>query len=80
MKKTVLIKDASAKIRFYKSYMAVNSLEQNYVIGYRHIRELYLNKCILITPRECIMVSKQCKLYFVDQHGYIVASFRLEHA
>jgi len=80
--KTVCIEALQGDMNWWndKSYMTVNSSEQNYVIGYRHIGELYLNKCILITPRECIIVAEQCKLYFIDQHGYVLASFRLEDA
>lgn len=78
--KILLIKDSSTTIDFHKKYMIVHAKEQNYVVGYRHIGELYLNKLIPITPRECIRIAKLCKLYFIDQHGYVLASFRLEHA
>lgn len=78
--KILFIKNANTIIKFHSAYMIIKTNHQDYVVGYRHINELYLNKLIAITPRECIKIAKFCKLFFTDQHGYILASFRLENA
>lgn len=79
-KKILLIKDGNATVKCHASYMTVRTHEESYVVGYRHIEEMYIHKSIALTPNDCLRIAKACKLYFVDRYGYVLASFRMEDA
>lgn len=79
MKKTVIIKEPSTTIKVYADYMVATSLHDNSIIAFRHIKELYINKTILLTPSELIKMASFFDLFFIDRHGYILATIRLEN-
>lgn len=78
MKTTLIIKDPSSKIKIYSDHMIVTSNTNSSVIGFRHIKELYINKTIVITPSEMLKMASFFELFFIDHHGYILATIKLE--
>lgn len=79
MKKTLLIKDSSTTIKVYSSYMIIASSSDSFVVAFRHIKELYINKTILLMPSQLIKMASFFNVYFIDHHGYILATIRLEN-
>lgn len=78
MKTTLIIKDSSTKIKIHKDYMIITTNIESSVIGFRHIKEMYINKTILITPSEMLRLASFFDLFFIDHHGYMLASIKLE--
>lgn len=79
MKKTLIIKDSSTTIKVYSSYMIIASPSQSVVVAFRHIKELYINKTILLTPSQLLRMASVFDVYFIDHHGYILATIRLQN-
>lgn len=80
MKNTLILKDPTIKLKIHTDYMIVTSLTNSYVIGFCHIKEMYINKTILITPSEMLRLASFFDLFFIDHHGYILATIKLENA
>jgi len=59
--------------------MVVTSNQESSVVAFRHIKELYINKTILLTPSQLLKMASFFSLFFIDHHGYILATIRLEN-
>ena len=77
-KKVLILKSPSTTIKIHSEYMIVNSLTHSEVVAFRYIDELYINKTISISPSHLIKLASLFKVFFIDHHGYILASIRLE--
>ncbi|MEA3227611.1 MAG: hypothetical protein U9P38_00910 [Campylobacterota bacterium] len=73
MKKTIIIKNSSTKIDISSQYLVIKTVSQENIIGYRHIKELFINKLIDISMANCLKLAKKFDLYFINQHGKILA-------
>lgn len=78
MNRIFILKNPSTKIKIYSEYMVVTSATNNDVIAFRYVNELYINKTIYITPSHLIKLASLFKVYFIDHHGYVLASIKLE--
>ncbi len=77
MKQTLVISDSKTKLRIHSTYLVAKSANKDTIIAYRYIKELYLNKLIDISMADSIYLAKIFKIYFIDQHGYILAQVAL---
>lgn len=73
MKKTIIIKNSSTKIDVLSQYLVVKTVSQEDIVGYRYIKELYINKLIDISMENCLKLATKFDLYFINQHGKILA-------
>jgi hypothetical protein len=78
MKKTLILKNPTTKVKIYPNYMVITSDIENTVIGYIHIETLYINKTISLTSVQLLKLASFFKVYFIDHNGYVLASIRLE--
>ncbi|MEA1892884.1 MAG: hypothetical protein U9N33_09250 [Campylobacterota bacterium] len=72
MKKTVIVKNSSTKIDVLSQHLVVKTASQEDVIGYRYIKELYINKLIDISMVNCLKLATKFDIYFINQHGKIL--------
>ncbi|MDQ7060890.1 MAG: hypothetical protein Q9M43_07015 [Sulfurimonas sp.] len=73
MKQTIIIKDSKTMINICSDYLIVKSQSTETVIGYIHIKEIYLNKLIDISIAHAIKLSSYFDVYFIDRYGKILA-------
>ncbi len=79
MKQIVIVKESKTKVKFHKDYLEISSIYENRVIAKRFIKEFYMNQQIVVKPSELINLAKKVKVYFINQHGTILSSLRLEN-
>jgi len=73
MKQTIIIKDSKTTINVFTDYLVVKSQTSETIIGYIHIKEIYLNKLIDISIANSIKLSSYFDVYFIDRYGKILA-------
>ena len=56
--------------------MVVNHNGVEDILAFRYIQELYINKTIDISIKECVRLSKIFSLFVTDYHGYILAEVK----
>jgi hypothetical protein len=77
MKKTLILKNPTTRVKVYQKHMVIASDIENTVIGYIHIETLYINKTIPLSSVELLKLASFFKVYFIDHNGYILASIKL---
>jgi len=79
MKQIVVIKASSTILTIEKEYLVIKkSTCSDNVIAYRHIKRLYMNKLINISISECLKLASLFELYFINQHGNILGSIKVD--
>ena len=78
MKRSVIVKDANVTIMVGSDYLSLKSLEEDQVIGFRHIKAVYLNKALSLDIGECYKIMQKVPLFLIDEHGYILAQLHEE--
>lgn len=78
MKKILIVKDSKSKIKIFDNYLIVSTLYESKVIGFKHIKEIYLNKLIKLTPAQCLKLAKSFNVNFINYHGQILGSIKVE--
>ena len=73
MKRSVIVKDSNVKVTVEQEYLLLNSFEEEQVVGFRHIKAVYLNKALALDIGECYKIMQRVPLYIIDEHGYILA-------
>lgn len=80
MKKLLVIKESNTTLKLFKHYMIVTTSSESYVIAYRYLEEIYINKTVTISLSDVLRLAKIAKFYLIDHHGYVLANIRLENA
>ena len=79
MKQIVIIKDSKTLLHIEKEYLVIKKAQcSDNIIAYRYIKRLYINKLIDISINECLKLASHFKLFFINQHGQILAEVRNE--
>ena len=75
MKKRILIlRDPKTKITPHTDYIEITNITNRYIVSYRHVSAIYLNKAIKLDMSACYTLYTHIpKLYITDQNGYILA-------
>jgi hypothetical protein len=73
MRKNIIVKDSDVKVRVEQEYLSLESAEGDQVVGFRHIKAVYLNKALALDIGECYKIMQRVPLYIIDEHGYILA-------
>lgn len=73
MKRSIIVKDSEVRIRVEQDYLSLESFEGDQVIGFRHIKAVYLNKALALDIGECYKIMQRVPLFIIDEHGYILA-------
>ena len=77
MKKQILIlRQSSTKIIIRSDHMEVITLGRSYVVAYRHLDAVYLNKAIRVDIGTCYALSRKVPLFLIDHNGYLLAELR----
>ena len=77
MKKRLLIlRDPNTKITIHREYLEITAGTQHYIVAYRHIEAIYLNKANKIPVGICYTISTHVPFYLIDQNGYIIAQLK----
>jgi len=71
MKQIVILKDSKTTLRIYQDYMVVTKDDKESVLAFRYIKELYINKSIEFSLKECVDLSKIFKIFITDRYGNI---------
>jgi hypothetical protein len=69
----LILKDPATTIAHHGDYMEVKTPHHSYVVAYRHIKTIYINKAINLSIAECYAISTRVPLYLIDKHGYLLA-------
>lgn len=78
MKRSIIIKDSKVEVRVEQEYLFLQSFEVDQVIGFRHIKAVYLNKALALDIGECYKIMQRVPLFLIDEHGYILARLQEE--
>ncbi len=78
MKRNLIIREGSSKVKVHKTYLQVFTPYEERVIGFKNIEALYLNKTIKISLSNCLKLMGHFPLFITDQHGTVLASFKEE--
>jgi len=73
MKRSVIVKESKVEVRVEQDFLSLDSFEGEQIIGFRHIKAVYLNKALSIDIGECYKIMQRVPLYIIDEHGYILA-------
>lgn len=73
MRRSVIVRDSNVKVTVEQEYLLLNSFEEEQVVGFRHIKAVYLNKSLALDIGECYKIMQRVPLYIIDEHGYILA-------
>ncbi|MEA3522726.1 MAG: hypothetical protein U9R50_07105 [Campylobacterota bacterium] len=73
MKQIVIVKDSKTDLSIFSEYLVVKTQTQESVIAYRYIKEIYINKLINISIAKSIKLATIFDVYFIDQHGKVLA-------
>ncbi len=67
-----MVKDAKTKVVAHEEYLYIRGVDhQAMIVGYVHIKALYLNRGVGITILQCYKISKKVPLFLIDHNGYI---------
>jgi CRISPR/Cas system-associated endonuclease Cas1 len=72
MKKIVVIKEYK-KVLIFSNYMELKGQNGDFIIGYEHIKELYILQDINIPIKYLLKIIKKFPIYFINSDGYILA-------
>jgi len=78
MKRSIIVKDSDVEVRVEGDYLALDSFEGDQIIGFRHIKAVYLNKALGLDIGECYKIMQRVPLFLIDEHGYILAELKEE--
>lgn len=78
MRRSVIIKESSVRVTVGSDYLSLQSYEGDQVIGFRHIKAVYLNKALALDIGECYKIMQRVPLFLIDEHGYILARLQEE--
>ncbi len=78
MKRSIIVKDSDVEVRVERDYLSLESFEGDQVIGFRHIKAVYLNKALALDIGECYKIMQRVPLFLIDEHGYILAELKEE--
>lgn len=73
MRRSIIVRDSNVKVTVEQEYLLLNSFEEEQVVGFRHIKAVYLNKALALDIGECYKIMQRVPLYIIDEHGYILA-------
>ena len=74
MKQIVIIKESQTLLHVEKEYLLIKKQAcSDNIIAYRYIKKLYINKLIDISLNDCLKLASHFELYFINQHGHILA-------
>jgi len=73
MKHIVIIKNSSTKVDVCSDYLHISQNNNENIIAFRHIKELYINKNIELYIKDSVKLSKFFRLFLTDQYGNILA-------
>lgn len=77
MKKRLLIlRDPKTRLTVHSEYLEISAGTQHYIVAYRHIEAIYLNKANKIPVGTCYAISARVPFYLTDHNGYIVAQLK----
>ena len=76
--KNIIIKDSRVEVRVEQEYLSLESFEGDQIIGFRHIKAVYLNKALALDIGECYKIMQRVPLFLIDEHGYILAELKAE--
>ena len=69
----MILQDKNTKIRVNPTYMETkNELKGDLIFGFEQIDEVYINRSIKINLNAIFYLAKRCKVFIIDEHGYIV--------
>lgn len=70
----LILKGKDIRLIAHKNHLEYVREGRHMIIGYRHLESLYLAQNSDIPMATCVKISLSVPLYFIDRHGYIVAS------
>lgn len=79
MKRMLIVKDSKTKVSIFDSYLNIKNNQNDQIISFRNIDELYLNKLIEIFPKDLIKLAKYMSVSFINQYGLVLAKVELEN-
>ena len=72
MKKIIVIKNSSTTVHVFSQYLIIKTAFQENIVGYRYIKELYVNKLIDISLSNYLKLATHFDIYFINQHGKVL--------
>jgi hypothetical protein len=76
MKQIVILKDSKTTIKIYQDYMVITKDNTEGVVAFRYIKELYINKNIELSIKECVDLSKIFKIFLIDRYGNVLVEVK----
>jgi len=73
MRRSIIVKDSDVTVKVESDYLSLESFEGDQIVGFRHIKAVYLNKALALDIGECYKIMQRVPLYIIDEHGYILA-------
>jgi len=72
-KRHLILRDPKTRLTIHTDYLEISNPANSYVVAFRHIGAVYLNKAIPLTIGACYAICRRVPLWLIDQNGYIVA-------
>jgi len=77
LKKQILIlKQSATGLIVHQEHMEIITPKESYIVAYRHIDAIYLNKAIRVDIGTCYALSQKVALYLIDHNGYLLAELK----
>jgi len=75
-KRVLILRDSRTKISAHSEYIEIKNILSSYIVSFRHIEAIYINKAIFIDIATCYFISTKVPLFLIDQNGYILAELK----
>jgi hypothetical protein len=75
-KRVLILRDSKTAITIHSDYIEIKNFINSYVVAFRHIERIYLNKAIDIDISSCYAISQKVPLFIIDEDGYILAELK----
>ena len=72
-KRRLIFRDPKTRLIVHSDYLHIVHPLNSYIVAFRHIGAIYLNKAIKIDISSCYAICRHTPLWIIDQNGYIVA-------
>ncbi len=66
------MQDRETKIKINPTYMETKNIKGDLIFGFEQIDEVYINRSIKINLNAIFYLAKRCKVFIIDEHGYII--------
>jgi hypothetical protein len=72
MKRTLIVKEPTAKIRVMATHLEISTFYETQYVGFSQMTSAYIHKNVRLNISEAIRIAEHVPLYFIDKHGNIL--------